>query len=74
VEAAHSIGIVERYHKPLRRAYTVIMDEFKENGNITMWNKGLIRQMAVKGVNDTAGPGLMESSLPFLSLARSLGC
>jgi len=73
VEAAHSIGIVERYHKPLRRAYTVIMDEFKENGNITMWNKGLIRQMAVKGVNDTAGPdGIIPTLFVFGAFPRML--
>ena len=71
VEAAHSIGIVERYHKPLRRAYTVIMDEFKENGNITMWNKALILQMAVKAINDTAGPdGITPTLLVFGAFPR----
>jgi hypothetical protein len=71
VEAAHSIGIVEPYHKPLRRAYTVIMDDFKENGNITMWNKALILQMAVKAINDIAGPdGITPTLLVFGTFPR----
>jgi len=71
VEAAHSMGIVERYHKPLRRAYTVIMDEFKENNKNTIWDRTLVLQMAVKAVNDTAGPdGITPTLLVFGAYPR----
>ncbi|OXV05128.1 hypothetical protein Egran_07104 [Elaphomyces granulatus] len=60
-EAAQSMGIVERYHAPLRRAYEVISEELK---GVTS-NRTIILQMAVKAVNDTAGPnGLVPTLLP----------
>lgn len=50
VEAANSMGIVERYHLPLRRAYQIIKSELDQNNR----NKAGILQMAVKAINDTA--------------------
>lgn len=67
VEAHWSIGIVERYHAILRRAYKVIMDDLHEEG-IT---KDLGLQMAVKAINDTAGPnGLVPTLLVFGAYPR----
>lgn len=57
VEAHWSIGAVERYHAVLRRAYLIVRDEIPDTSSDTAL------QMAVKAVNDTAGP--MASSLPF---------
>lgn len=60
VEAHHSIGAVERYHAPLRRAFQVIKEDLP---NLT---KEICLQMAVKAVNDTAGPdGLTPTLLVF---------
>lgn len=50
MEAHQSVGIVERYHAPLRWAYTIIATEMKEKGI----NKDIMLQMAVKAVNKTA--------------------
>ena len=66
-EAAQSMGIVERYHAPLRRAYEVISEELK---GVTS-NRVIILQMAVKAVNDTAGPnGLVPTLLVFGAYPR----
>ncbi|KAI0998086.1 hypothetical protein K3495_g10103 [Podosphaera aphanis] len=60
VEAHNSIGIVERYHGPLRRAYDIIHNELKGA------DKNMLLQMAIKAVNDTAGPdGLVPTLLVF---------
>jgi Reverse transcriptase (RNA-dependent DNA polymerase) len=68
-EAAQSMGIVERYHAPLRRAYEVISDELQLPSN--MVNKSLMLQMATKAVNDTAGPdGLVPTLLVFGTYPR----
>ena len=62
VEAHWSIGIVERAHPLLRRAYKIIAEELKDESI----SKNLILQMAVKSVNDTAGPdGLIPTLLVF---------
>ena len=62
VEAHWSIGIVERYHAVLRRAYRIIMKELKKIGI----NKEEGLQMAIKAINDTAGPdGLVPTLLVF---------
>ncbi|KAI0997666.1 hypothetical protein K3495_g10518 [Podosphaera aphanis] len=50
IESHNSVGVVERYHAPLRRAYEIIHDEIN---NVP---KDVMLQMAVKAVNDTAGP------------------
>ena len=66
VEAHWSVGLVERAHPTLRRAYQVISDELQ--GTST---KDLVLQMAVKAVNDTAGPdGLVPTLLVFGAYPR----
>lgn len=62
VEAHNSVGRVERYHGPLRRAYEVIRRE------ITGVAKEVLLQMAVKAVNDTAGPDGIVPTLLVLVL------
>ena len=65
VEAAQSMGIVERYHKPLRRAYSIIKEETKST------NKSLILQMSIKAINDTAGiDGIVPTLLVFGAFPR----
>ena len=60
VEAANSIGTVERYHTPLCRVYIIITEE------IAGGTKELQLQMAVKAVNNTARPdGLIPTLLVF---------
>jgi hypothetical protein len=52
VKAHNSVGLVERYHAPLRRVYKILKAELK-NKHI---DKEMILQIAVKAVNDSAGP------------------
>ncbi len=62
VEAHNSVGLVERYHAPLRRSYEIIQDELKDEHI----NKEMVLQMAVKAVNDLAGPdGIVPTLLVF---------
>ncbi|KAI0997194.1 hypothetical protein K3495_g10991 [Podosphaera aphanis] len=62
VEAHNSIGKLERHHGPLRRAYEVIYADL--HGTQTMASD--ILKMAIKAVNDTAGPnGLVPKLLVF---------
>ncbi|XP_044724430.1 transposable element tc1 transposase [Hirsutella rhossiliensis] len=57
IEAHWSIGKVERYHGPLRRAFEIMYAELSSQADADS-----ILQMAVKAVNDTAGPdGLVIS-------------
>jgi hypothetical protein len=65
VEAHWSIGAVERYHAVLRRAYEIVNAEIPDiDANIAL-------QMAVKAVNDTAGPdGLVPTLLVFGAYPR----
>jgi hypothetical protein len=42
VEAYNSVGLVERYYAPLRRAYEIIKEELKDE----KINKDMILQMA----------------------------
>jgi hypothetical protein len=66
VEAHNSIGKIERYHAPLRRAFEIL---FAELSNIMKIDS--ILQMAVKAVNDTAGPdGLVPTLLVFGAYPR----
>jgi hypothetical protein len=66
-EAHNSIGLVERYHIPLRRSYEIIRDELKDEHI----DKEMILQMAVKAVNDSAGPnGLVPTLLVFGAYPR----
>ena len=65
VEAHWSIGVVERYHPILKRAYAVIVADIPEIDK-NNYGKELALQMAVKAVNDTAGPdGLVPTLLVF---------
>jgi hypothetical protein len=68
VEAHNSIGKVERYHGPLKRAFEVI---FADLGNAI--TPDYVLQMAVKAVNDTAGPDeLVPTLLVFGTYPRLL--
>jgi hypothetical protein len=60
IEAHNSIGKVERYHAPLRRAYNVMRAE-----DPSLSREGSL-QATVKAVNDTAGPNGL--------VAKALGC
>jgi hypothetical protein len=65
VKAHNSIGKVECYHTLLRRAYDIISLELNSS------SKDLILQMAVKAVNDSAGPdGLVPTLLVFGAYPR----
>jgi len=60
VKVYNSIGKVERYYAPLRRVYKIISLELKDA------SKELTLQMAVKAINDSAGPdGLVPILLVF---------
>ena len=68
VKIYNSVGKVERYHAPLRRAYEIIRDEVRDRVN-----SDSILQMAVKAVNDTAGPnGLIPTLLVFGAYPRMI--
>lgn len=65
VEAHNAVGKVERYHTPLRRAYDIISSE------ITNASPESVLQMAIKAVNDTAGPdGIIPTLLVFGAYPR----
>ena len=61
VEAHNSIGIVERYHGPLRRAYQIIAVEIPDI------DKDMALQMAFKAINDTTGPNRLVPTLLIFS-------
>lgn len=66
VESHWSIGKVERYHAPLRRAYEILRAE------LSLQSSENILQMAIKAVNDTAGPnGLVPTLLVFGAFPRT---
>ncbi|KAJ5082066.1 hypothetical protein N7532_011109 [Penicillium argentinense] len=63
VEAHSSVGKVERYHAPLRRAYEILKDE--------NFDREMILQTAVKAVNVSAGPnGIIPTLLVFGAYPR----
>jgi hypothetical protein len=65
VEAHNSIGMVERYHGPLRRVYQIIAAE------LPGIDRDAALQMAFKALNDTAGPdGLVPTLLVFGAYPR----
>ena len=64
VEAHNSISKVERYYTPLRRAYKIIRTELKKEGI----DDEVCLQMAVKAINDIAGP---NSLVPTLLVFRA---
>ena len=66
VEAHWSVGLVERAHPVLRRAYQIIREESSNS-----ISKDIALQMAVKAINDTAGPGgLIPTLLVFGAYPR----
>lgn len=65
VEAHNSIGMVERYHGPIRRAYQIIAVELPDI------DRDMALQMAFKAISDTAGPdGLVPTLLVFGAYPR----
>lgn len=67
VEAHWSIGKVERYHTPLRRAHEILRTELTS----AQMSPEAILQMAPKSVNDTVGPdGLVPTLLVFGAYPR----
>jgi hypothetical protein len=65
VEAHNSVGIVERYHGLIRRAYTIISIELRDI------DKDMALQMAFKAINDLAGPdGLVPTLLVYGAYPR----
>jgi hypothetical protein len=68
VKAYNSIGKIERYYGPVKRAFEVISADF---GNAI--TPDYVLQMAVKAVNDTAGfDGLVPILLVFGTYPRLL--
>lgn len=62
VEAHESIGIIERYHTVLQRAYKIIADDLQGCG----LSKEIILLIAIKVINNTAGPnGLVPTLFVF---------
>jgi hypothetical protein len=67
VKAHNSVGQVERYYTPLRRAYEIIQDELKDE----QIDKKIMLQMAVKAINDSARPdGIVPTLLVFGAYPR----
>jgi predicted ATP-grasp superfamily ATP-dependent carboligase len=65
VEAYNSVGIVERYYGPIRRAYLIITTK------IPGIDKDIALQIAFKAINDTTGPdGLVPTLLVYGALPR----
>ena len=65
-EAHWSVGKIERYHAPLHRAWDILHAELAGTTS-----DEAILQMAVKAVNDTAGPdGLVPTLLVFGAYPR----
>ena len=68
VEAHNSIDKVERYHQSLRRIYEIIQDELQDKTS-----PEIILQMAVKAVNNSAGPdGIVPTLLVFGAYPRMI--
>ena len=66
VEAHNSINKIERYYYPLRRIYGIIRDEFRDK-----INPEIALQIAVKAINDSAGPdGIILTLLVFGAYPR----
>ncbi|KAI0398644.1 hypothetical protein F4802DRAFT_611456 [Xylaria palmicola] len=66
VEAHWAIGKIERAHGPLKRTYDILREEIDVRTN----NESIL-QMAVKALNDTAGPnGLVPTLLVFGAYPR----
>lgn len=61
------MSILERYHKPLRRSYTIIMKERPDT------KKSVALQMAVESINDSVGPDGLVPTLPVFGVLPRLG-
>jgi len=61
IKAYNSIRKVEQYYTPLRRAYKIISSELKDA------SKKLTLQIAVKAVNNSAGPDKLIPTLLVFS-------
>jgi hypothetical protein len=67
VKAHNSVGQVERYYVPLQHVYKIIHDKL-EDKHI---DKEMMLQMAVKAINDSAGPnGIVPTLLVFGAYPR----
>ncbi len=67
VEAHNSIGLVECYHALLRYIYEILREELKGE----QIDKEMVLQMAIKAVNDLAGPdGIVLTLLIFGAYPR----
>jgi hypothetical protein len=67
VKAHNSVGLIERYHAPLRRANKILKEELKDKHI----DKEMVLQMTVKAVNDSAGPDrIVPTLLVFGSYPR----
>jgi hypothetical protein len=67
VKAYNSVSQVKRYYALLRRAYEIIQNELKDEHI----NKKIMLQMAVKAINDLAGPdGIVLILLVFDAYLR----
>jgi hypothetical protein len=67
VETYNSVGKIERYHGFLRRAYKIIYNKLRD----TKTSTEMSLQMAVKTVNDSAGPdGIIPTLLVFGAYPR----
>jgi hypothetical protein len=64
VKAHNSVGLVERYHALLRRAYKIMKEKLKDKHI----NKEIILQIAVKAVNDSARPDRIVLTLLVFGL------
>jgi hypothetical protein len=61
IKAYNSIGLVERYYRPLRRIYYIITTEAPD------LSKDAALQIAFKALNDTAGPNSLIPTLLIFS-------
>lgn len=67
IEAHNSVGLVERYHQPLKRAYEIISDDMKD----MKVSREMVLLMAQKAANDSAGPdGIIPTLLVFGAFPR----
>jgi hypothetical protein len=67
VKAYNSVGQVERYYAPLRHIYKIIQNKLKDKHI----NKEIMLQIAIKAINDSAGPnGIVPILLVFDAYSR----
>ncbi|KAI1006668.1 hypothetical protein K3495_g1550 [Podosphaera aphanis] len=64
-EAHHSIGKVERYHRPLRTVYRIICSEMD-----SAISPEAALQMSFKSINDSVGPSGLVPTLVFGAMPR----